>query len=471
MSKNRDKIVWIKNAAAIAVMDDERTVYKNADLVMNGPIIEKVGKNLDISHADEVIDGTGMVVLPGMVNTHHHLYQTLCRNVPRVQDRELFHWLTDLYQIWRGITPEDVHISALTGLGELLLTGCTTAADHFYLFPTGQPSDLLDRTVEAAKSLGIRFCVTRGSMSRGKSKGGLPPDDVVQNEDAILKDSLRVIEKFHDPRPLSFCRVALAPCSPFSVTTELLRETAVLAREKGVRLHTHLCETRDEEQFCLDTHGKRPLAYMQDVGWLGDDVWYAHGVYFNDEEIQELGRTKTGIAHCPTSNLRLGSGIAPVPKLRKAGVPVGLAVDGSASNDSSDMLAEARLALYVHRVGTSVDSMTAMDALWLATRGGAEVLGWNDIGSLEAGKAADVVLWDMRGLAHAGGMHDPVAALLFCNARQPAHTVFVHGQKVVEDGRLVRVDERDLAAYQNELATDLLKRAKENTSIDFGKAP
>lgn len=452
---------------ALATMDDERRVLRDADVLLRGPVVEEVGQNLDVTDADEIVDAAGMVVLPGMVNTHHHLYQTLCRNVPIVQDRELFHWLTNLYEIWRGLTPEDVHISALVGLGELLLTGCTTVADHYYVFPKGQPDDLLDRTVEAARSLGVRFTLTRGSMSRGKSKGGLPPDDVVQSEETILKDSERVIDKFHDSSRLSFCQVALAPCSPFSVTTELLRDTAVLARERGVRLHTHLCETKDEESFCLDTHGMRPLDYMREVGWLGSDVWYAHGIYFNDEEIQELGRTKTGVAHCPTSNLRLGSGIAPVPQLREHGVPVGLAVDGSASNDSSDMLSEARLALFVHRIGTGVDSMTAQDALWLATRGGAEVLGREDIGSLEPGKAADLTLWDMQDLSYAGGLHDPVAALLFCNARQRAHTVFVHGQKVVEEGHLVRLDERDLAAYQNELAADLVARAEKKTGIDF----
>lgn len=467
MVDNSNKVILIKNAMAVATMDDNRTVLKNADLVLRGPVIEALGENLEKTDVDEIIDASGKVVLPGMVNTHHHLFQTLCRNVPKVQDKELFHWLTDLYKIWKGLTPEDVHVSALVGLGELLLTGCTTAADHYYVFPEDQPTDLLDRTVDAAKSLGIRFCLTRGSMSRGKSKGGLPPDEVVQDEAAILKDSLRVIDKFHDPEPLSFCRVALAPCSPFSVTTELLRDTAILARERGVRLHTHLCETRDEERFCLDKHGKRPVEYMAEVDWLGPDVWFAHGIYFNDNEIKELGRTKTGIAHCPTSNLRLGSGIAPVPKLRESGVPVGLAVDGSASNDSSDMLAETRMALYVHRIGTSVDSMTAPDAFWLATRGGAEVLGRTDIGSLEPGKAADLSLWDMQGLSYAGGLHDPVAALLFCNARQYADTVFVHGRKVVENSRLVRMDERVLAARQNGLAADLLKRAQADTGIDF----
>lgn len=467
MSNSPPKKILYKNATAIAVMDDERTVSRDADLLTDGPAVSRVAKNIDPSEADEVVDVSGQVILPGFVNTHHHLYQTLCRNIPRVQDIELFHWLTDLYEIWRHLTPEAVYVSAMVGMGELALTGCTTVADHFYVFPESQPTDLLDRTAEAGSEVGVRMCVTRGSMSRGKSLGGLPPDDVVQKEEEILEDSVRVIEKLHHPEPLSMCQVALAPCSPFSVTTELLRRSAELARKKGVRLHTHLCETRDEERFCLDTHGKRPLDYMREVGWLGPDVWYAHGIYFNDEEIAELGRTRTGVAHCPTSNLRLGSGIAKVPKLRDAGVPVGLAVDGSASNDSSDMLAEVRLAMMVHRVANSVDSMTAEDALWLATRGGAAVLGRDDIGSLEPGKGADFSVWDLDDIAYAGALHDPVAALVFCNARRRAERVVVNGNPVVESGRLVRVDERDLTARQNEHAKRLVDVASERTGIDF----
>lgn len=454
---------------AIATMDDARTVLRNADLLVEGPVVSQVGRNLMVDDADEIWDASGKVILPGMVNTHHHLYQTLCRNIPRVQDSALFDWLLDLYEIWRHLTPEAVQVSAMVGMGELLLTGCTTTSDHFYLFPRELPLDLLDRTVEAAQALGIRFTVCRGSMSRGKSQGGLPPDSVVQDTDTIIEDSSRVIEKYHDPSPLAMVQVALAPCSPFSVTTDLLKNTALLARDKGVRLHTHLCETLDEERYCLETYGCRPLDYMRTTGWLGSDVWFAHGIHFNDEEIAELGRTRTGIAHCPTSNLRLGSGIARVPKLRSAGVPVGLAVDGSASNDSSDMLAEARLATYIHRVGTSVSSMSAMDALFMATRGGAEVLGRSDIGSLAPGKAADFSMWDMEDIAFAGGLHDPVAALLFCNSRTRAHTVMVHGIPVVSNGRLVRLHEGDLAAHQNRLAFELVRAASERTGVDYLK--
>ena len=457
---NHDKKLWVRGALAVATMDDEGTVLQDADIVCVGPMIEQVGRGLRVQDADVILDARGKVVLPGFVNTHHHLYQTLCRAVPSVQDAKLFDWLVGLYEIWRHLTPEAVQVSAMTGMAELLLTGCTTTSDHFYVFPQGQPDDLLDRTVEAAAAVGIRFCVTRGSMSRGRSKGGLPPDDVVQAEDAILKDSERVIEAFHDPGPLSMCQVALAPCSPFSVTSELLRDTAILARERGVRLHTHLAETKDEEEYCLDKHGKRPLAYMEDVGWLGEDVWYAHGIHFDDAELRLLAETGTGVAHCPTSNMRLGSGIARVPEMLDLGVPVGLAVDGSASNDSSDMLAEVRNALLLHRVSGGPDRLGAMDVLRLATRGGARLLGRDDIGSLEPGKAADFVLWDLEDVAYAGAMHDPVAALVFCNARTRAHTVVVHGQVVVSEGRLVRLDEADLVRTHNEHAARLLERAR-----------
>jgi cytosine/adenosine deaminase-related metal-dependent hydrolase len=467
MADTQDRKIWIRGATALAVMDDQRTVLRDADLVVEGARVKAVGRRIAVDDADEIWDGSGKVILPGMVNTHHHLYQTLCRNIPRVQDSELFDWLRDLYEIWRHLTPQAIQVSAMTGMAELLLTGCTTTADHFYLFPMELPPDLLDRTVESARALGIRFTLCRGSMSRGKSKGGLPPDEVVQDHDTILKDSERVVAAFHEAGPLAMVQVALAPCSPFSVTTELLRDSAQLARSQSVRMHTHLCETMDEERYCLQKHNLRPLAYMQEVDWLGSDVWYAHGIYFNDEEIAELGRTRTGIAHCPSSNLRLGSGIAPVPKLRKAGVPVGLAVDGSASNDSSDMLAEARMALMVHRVGTGIQSMRAMDALWLATRGGAEVLGRDDIGSLEPGKAADFSMWDLDDVAFAGGLHDPVAALVFCNGRRRANKVVVHGQVVVNDGQLVRVDEHDLVVTHNRLAGQMVEQAAERTGIDY----
>lgn len=458
--------VLIRNCMAVATMDAARTVLKNADILIEGNRVTKVGVGL-ADEADEVIDGRRLVVIPGMINTHHHLYQTLFRNVPRVQNVKLFDWLINLYQGWRHITPEAVHSAATTGLGELLLTGCTCAADHHYLFPTGYGNEILDAEVRAAAELGMRFYPTRGSMSRGVSKGGLPPDDVVQTEDEILRASEDFIRKCHDPKPGAMLRVALAPCSPFSVTSELLSQSAALARRHKVRLHTHLAETQDEDDFCVQTLGKRPLAYMESVDWVGDDVWYAHGIWFNDEEIALLGRTHTGVAHCPTSNLRLGSGIARVVDLRAAGARVGLAVDGSASNDASDMLAEARLALFVHRIGPhGVGAVSALDALEIATRGSAQVLGWDDeLGAIAPGYLADLACFDMLDIAYAGALSDPVAALLFCNSRTRAHTVFVNGKKVVSEGRLVNVDEVKVVETQNRLAAEILEKARPDIDL------
>jgi cytosine/adenosine deaminase-related metal-dependent hydrolase len=449
--------IFIRRALAVALVDERDTVLRDADVLVDGRVVRAVGAGLPAPPAGaETIDGAGKVVLPGLVNTHHHLYQTLFRAVPQAQDATLFEWLTTLYPLWARITPEAVRTSALAGLGELLLSGCTTAADHFYLFPRGQPGTIIDETVAAARELGIRFHPTRGSMSVGRSKGGLPPDDVVQDEAAILRDGERFIDAWHDPAPLAMCRVALAPCSPFSVSPELMRDAARLARERGVGLHTHLAETLDEERFCLERFGKRPFAYARDLGWVGPDVWFAHAVHLSDDEVAELGRTRTGVAHCPTSNLRLGSGIARIPELVAAGARVGLAVDGSASNDASDLLAEARQCLLVHRL-RDVRSMPARLALRLATRGGASVLGRDDVGEIAPGKAADLAVFDVSDLAYAGALHDPVGALVFCAARRRAHLVIVNGEIVVRDGRLVRVDEARLARRQNEIAERLLR--------------
>jgi 8-oxoguanine deaminase len=459
-----------RRALAIATMDDERRVLRNADLIVEGKAIVAVGVGLASEPHDLVVDLSGKVVIPGMINTHHHLYQTLTRAVPRVEDVELFDWLVDLYEVWRELTPEAVRVGAMVGLGELLLTGCTTSTDHHYVFPKRVDKKLIDVQAKAAAELGIRFHPTRGSMSRGKSKGGLPPDDLVQTETAILDDCERVLDELHDPAVFSMCRVALAPCSPFSVTDKLLEQTAVLARKRNVLMHTHLAETLDEEEFCLATHGLRPLAYMQRVGWVGHDVWYAHGIHFNEEEIALLGKTKTGIAHCPSSNLRLGSGICPVAKLRAAGVPLGLAVDGSASNDSSNMLAEARAALLIHRIKSGVRSTTAMSILELATRGGAEVLNRSDIGSLEPGKAADFAVFDMHDLAYAGAMHDPIGALLFCAAARRADLVVVNGETAVANGKLVGADEDELIGLANRIASDMVNGATRKTGRDYLKA-
>ncbi|MDR0966854.1 MAG: 8-oxoguanine deaminase [Myxococcales bacterium] len=461
----------IKNIGVLATQDDAGRELKNAWIVVDGPAIAAIGEG-ELPKRDDItetVDAKGALAIPGMVNTHHHLYQTFQKNVPFVQDAKLFDWLVGLYEIWRELTPEDVRVSAQVGLGELLLSGCTTVADHFYVFPKQQTANLLDETIHAARAMGVRFHPSRGSMSRGKSKGGLPPDDVVQSPDAILCDSERVVAKFHDASRYSMCRLALAPCSPFSVTDDLLLESARLARKLKVRLHTHLAETEDENDFCRQMVGKRPLDYMASVEWLGPDVWYAHGVWLNDDELKLMAETGTGIAHCPCSNLRLGSGIAPIPKAVKMGVPVGLAVDGSASNDASDMLRELQLCTIVHRVTAGVDAMPARSALRLATRGGARVLGRDDIGQLAPGMAADIVLFRMDDIGLAGAMHDPVAALSFTTGMKRADKVMVNGKWVVQDGHLVHLDERATFAEANRLAHAMIERAHARTGIDFFK--
>jgi cytosine/adenosine deaminase-related metal-dependent hydrolase len=452
---SRGGSLLIRNALLVATMDDAKRRLPGGDVYIEDGVIRQVGRGLAVK-ADRTLDARGCLVLPGFVNTHHHLYQTFTRNVPAVQNAKLFDWLLHLYEIWRRLTPEMVHVSALVGLGELLLTGCTTSTDHFYVFPKGQPGDLIDREIRAARELGARFQPCRGSMSLGKSKGGLPPDDVVQSEDAILKDCDRLVKAHHDAARYSLCRIAVAPCSPFSVTPDLLRETADFARRRGLKAHTHLAETLDEERFCLEKFGRRPLAYMETVGWTGPHFWYAHAVHMNAAEVRTLARTRTGVAHCPTSNLRLGSGFMPFRAMRDAGVPVGLGVDGSASNDSSDMLGEVRMALLAHRVGSGVASTTAEEVLWVATRGGAEVLGRDDIGSLEPGKAADVAVFDLNGIDHAGAWHDPLAAVVFTGISHRARWTLVQGRVVVEDGRLTGVDEDEVARRANELSLRLV---------------
>ena len=449
--------ILIKNALTLATMDAESREIKGGDVYIEGPEIKKVGKNLKVK-ADAIIDAKGCVVLPGFVNTHHHLYQTLTRNLPKVQDAKLFDWLIYLYEIWKHLDPEAVYASTQVGLGELLLTGCTTSSDHLYVFPKKDSAFFIDTQIAAASELGIRFHATRGSMSRGRSSGGLPPDSVVQTEDFIMKDCERLVHKFHDAQKFAMTRVALAPCSPFSVTTELLKLTAVMDKKWGVRMHTHLAETIDEEAFCKKLFRMRPLEYMESVGWVSEgNAWFAHCVYINEAEAKKMGRTRTGVAHCPCSNLRLGSGIAPIRMFLKHRVPVGLAVDGSASNDSSDMLGEIRQAMLVSRVKAGVGSMPARDAFKLATRGGASVLGREDIGSIEPGRAADIALFDVSGLDFAGSKSDPLASLLFCGSSHRTKYTIVNGKVVVRNGRLVNVDEIKLAERANKIAADLLK--------------
>ena len=450
--------VLIKNAQAIVTVDPQDRVLYNANILIEDNVIRYVGN--EQQDADRVIDASHCYVYPGLVNTHHHLYQTFTRNLPQVQKMELFPWLVTLYEIWRGLDEACVYYSALTGMGELLKYGCTTCMDHHYIFPKTGSDTFIDQQFRAAEALGIRFHATRGSMSRGKSDGGLPPDDLVQTVDAILRDSERLVKKFHDPAPFSMRQVALAPCSPFSVTSDLLRESAVLARELGVRLHTHLCETKDEENFCLEAVGQRPLDYMASCGWLGGDVWFAHGIHFNDEELKLLADTGTGVAHCPVSNMKLASGVCRVPEMLELGVPVGLAVDGSASNDGSNLMAEIRTAYLLHRLHSSEKAPTGYDLLKMATKGSAAVLGRTDIGSLEAGKAADLFLLDVDLLELAGAKKDPACLLGTVGYGRPAKLVMVNGRVVAEDGRLLGVDEEEVRDRAWELADALLEKAR-----------
>ena len=413
----------VKNAHLLATMDGARREISNGGMFIEDGFIKQVGKGEDLpGSADEVLDLSGHLVIPGLINTHHHFYQTLTRAVQAAQDVNLFHWLKTLYPIWARMTPEDIHISTKTALAELALSGCTTASDHLYLFPNGSR---LDDEIAAAREMGVRLHASRGSMSLGESKGGLPPDSVVDDEDEIIRDSQRLIETYHDSHPGSMTQIVLAPCSPFSVTGELMKRSAELARQYEVHLHTHLAETKDEEQFCQEKFGYRPVAYMQSVDWVGDDVWFAHSVHVSKEEIDVYADTGCGVAHCPSSNMRLASGLAPIWELLGAGVNVGIGVDGSASNDSSNLLAEARQAMLLARVRAGVEGaslsgseapiLTARSTLEMATIGGAAVLGRTDIGSLEPGKCADFVAFDLNKLDFAGALHDPLAALLFCN--------------------------------------------------------
>jgi cytosine/adenosine deaminase-related metal-dependent hydrolase len=459
----------VEGARLLVPMDDARRRLADGWVLVRDGRVEQLGAGTPPASIEAArrIDARGKVVLPGLVNTHHHLPQTLTRNVPRVQEAPLFRWLTELYEVWRGLDASAVDAAARVGLGELLLTGCTTTTDHLYLFPRGQDR-LIDVEIAAARELGIRFQPTRGSMSRGTSQGGLPPDDVVQDEETILADSRRLIREHHDPRPGAMTRIALAPCSPFSVTTDLMRRTLDLARSEGVRLHTHLAETLDEDAYCLKEYGVRPLEYLRRLEWLGPDVWLAHCVHLRPDEVSLLGGTGTAVAHCPTSNFRLGSGIAPVRALLEAGAPVGLGVDGSASNDSSNMMAEARQALLAHRLSADPARwLTAEEVLWMATRGGARCLGRDDVGSLEPGKAADMILVDTRRLSYAGASSDLLAALVFSPWPEPVDTVMVGGRVVVEGGELVGVDTPALVARADAISRALLERASRATGRDY----
>lgn len=442
----------VQHALVLATFDSQRREIPDGGLFVRDHVIEQIGATDTLpQNADTIINARDMVILPGLINTHHHLYQTLTRAVPKAQNAVLFDWLKTLYPIWAKLTPDAVYTSALVGLAELMLSGCTTAADHLYLVPNGSSHD---DEIRAAAELGIRFHPTRGSMSLGESQGGLPPDSVVQDHETILRDSRRVIETYHDAKPYSMCCVGLAPCSPFSVTEDLMLESARLARAYKVRLHTHLAETMDEEDFCVQRFGKRPVEYAASLEWLGDDVWFAHSVWVNDAEIAQYAQTGTGVAHCPSSNMLLASGIAPIRKMMNAGVKVGLGVDGSASNDASHMLHEPRQAMLLARVGGDVKAMSARDALELATVGGATVLGRDDIGSLEVGKAADFIGINLNRLNYAG-MHDPVAAILYGDTSRVDISV-INGRIVVQDGNLLTLDLPPVVERHNRIAREMV---------------
>lgn len=462
----------IRNAQAIACMDDQHTELANASVFVQDGIITHIGQSSDVpEHADAVIDASQHVVVPGLINTHHHMYQSLTKAIPRVQNAELFSWLQGLYPIWAGLTPEMVQVSTQVAMAELMLSGCTTSSDHLYIYPNGVR---LDDSIEAAHTMGMRFVATRGSMSVGQSDGGLPPDQVVEREDAILKDTQRLVETYHDRSFGAMVNVAVAPCSPFSVSRDLMKTSAELARSLGARLHTHLAENDHDIAYSLEKFNCTPTQYAQDLGWLGPDVWHAHCVKLDDEGISLFAASKTGVAHCPCSNMRLASGIAPIRRMLDAGVPVGLGVDGSASNDAAHLLNEARQAMLLARVGRAMAppeqragrsffgcdlgpaEMTARDALRLATRGSAQVLGRaHDIGQLKVGMCADIALYKLDTLGFAGGaVHDPVGALMLCASAQ-VDALVINGQLKIENGQLLGMDLPQLIARHNQLAMQL----------------
>lgn len=429
----------VKNVKHLVTCDAEDRVLDNVNVLVKDGVIEKIGcENMT---ADEVIDGSHMVMYPGLINTHHHLYQTFSRNLPQVQNMELFPWLKTLYEIWKNVDEDVTYYSSLTGMGELLKNGCTTCLDHHYVFPKGHESGILDAQFAAADALGMRFHATRGSMDLSVKDGGLPPDSVVQTVDEILADCEEAVKKYHDPNPYSMHQVALAPCSPFSVTGELLKESAVLARKLNVRLHTHLVETMDEENYTLERFHMRPLEYMESLGWVGPDVWFAHGIHFTDEELVRLAETQTGVAHCPISNMKLSSGVAKIPQMLELGVPVGLAVDGSASNDGSNLLEEMRVAYLLHRLNWSQKAPNGYDFLKMDTRGSASILGRKELGQIAEGMAADFFMIDLNRLELVGAQYDVKSMLCTVGLKGSVDYTVVNGKIVVKEGQLTGVEE------------------------------
>lgn len=445
----------IKNARYIVSCDDRDTLYERANLLIEDGVVAYIGPEL--RQAEQIIDAKNMAVYPGLINTHHHLYQLFSRNLPEVQRMELFPWLVTLYEVWKGLDEEVITWSSLTGLTELAKTGCTTVFDHHYVFPQNA-GDLIAAQFRAADQIGVRMHASRGSMDLSKKDGGLPPDSVVQTIDEILADSERLVRVWHDDSPYSMHQVALAPCSPFSVSGDLLRESAALARALGVRLHTHLAETKDEEQFTLEKFGMRPLAYMESLGWVGSDVWYAHGIHFNDDELRHLAATGTGVAHCPISNMKLSSGVCQVPEMLKLGVPLGLAVDGSASNDGSNLLEELRVSFLLHRLHSSKAAPSGYDILKMATRGSARLLGRSDIGHLAAGMAADLFMINLDRPELVGAQFDPMSMLGTVGFKGPVDFTIAAGRPIVQNGQLVTADEGEITAKANETVRRYLNR-------------
>ncbi|MHA4871262.1 8-oxoguanine deaminase [Duganella sp. PWIR1] len=450
------KTLLIKNARVLVTMDDARREIADGAVYIRGNVIEQVGTTSELAAlaagADEVIDAAGHVVMPGLVNTHHHMYQSLTRAIPAAQNGELFNWLTNLYPLWAGLTAEMVHVSTLTAMAELILSGCTTSSDHLYIYPNDCK---LDDSIEAAQKIGMRFHASRGSMSVGQSKGGLPPDRVVEEEGAILKDTQRLIETYNDAGRHAMQRIVVAPCSPFSVSRDLMKESAGMARSYGVSLHTHLAENVNDIAYSREKFNMTPAQYAEDCGWVGPDVWHAHCVQLDDDGIYLFARTGTGIAHCPCSNMRLASGIAPIRKMLDHGVSVGLGVDGSASNDAGHMMGEVRQAMLLQRVGFGPDAMTARQALEVATLGGAKVLNRDDIGAIKPGMSADIVMFRLDGIGMAGALHDPVAALVFCTPPNVAYSI-INGKVVVRDGQLQTIDLPLVIERHNALAMSLV---------------
>ncbi len=466
--KRESAPLLIINATAVVTMNEVDAVWQNGYVYLEaGRIVEHGVISPEVTdrfcqqsdRSVSVLDASGKVVLPGLINTHHHLYQTLTRAYPPAINAALFPWLKHLYPVWAQLDAEAIRLSSLVGMAELLLSGCTTTTDHHYVFPRGVSGELIDMQFEAAARLGMRFHPCRGSMNLSQKDGGLPPDSVVQTEAEILKDSERLITTYHDPSPGAMTRIALAPCSPFSVTTDLMRNTAALANEAGVRLHTHLAETLDEEQFCLRRFGCRPVDYLERVGWLAPNVWLAHGIHFSSAEIARLGASGVGVAHCPGSNMRLGSGIAKLTELRDAGCPVGIAVDGSASNDASHLLAEVRQALLLARLARGADSMTVLEAFRLATVGGAACLGRDDLGTLDSGNAADLAIFALDDLGYSGA-GDPVGALLLCHPTR-VDTLIINGRIVVERGQLKTIELPPIVAAHREKARQIQRSCHE----------